>query len=597
MKRIIFFGLLFSFLGLKAQEQATISGELKKWHKVTLDFVGPEVSESDEFNPFFNYRLNVNFTHSESGKSYMVPGYFAADGDAANSSATSGQVWRVHFAPDEVGVWAYEVQFRKGKWVAVSDRDTPGVSGEFMDGAKGQFMIEASDKTGRDFRAKGRLDYVGGQYLQFQETKDYFLKQGPDAPENFLSYVDFDGTFHNDGHKDHLVKKWEAHLVDWKEGDPTWQGGKGKAIIGAMNYLAEKKLNSVSFLTMNIVGDDQNVFPYVDYDTYDRFDVSKLDQWEILFEHADRLGLFLHFKTMEMENQGLLDHGGVGAYTKLYYRELIARYSHHLALNWNMCEENGDWVKNHKTPPQFKYERLSMAGYFHDHDPYQHHIVIHNGNMFEDILGSNSMYTGLSIQTHHEDFHLVHPWVIEWRNKSVEAGKPWAIAVDEPGDAQHSLMPDKDDPSHDVARKNALWGGMMAGAWGLEWYFGYKHDHSDLTCEDYRSRDAFWDQCVIALDFFNSLPFWEMQPADQLIDNGNYVFAKPGEIYVVYFKTGEKSKLDLSAAQGELEGRWFNPRSGDYLKKTIKVKGGSSVELTGPKKDDDQDWTLLLTKK
>ena len=76
-----------------------ISGELKKWHKVTLTFDGPASSEEEEFNPFMNYRFNVEFTHEASGKKFMVPGYFAADGDAGNSSATSGNKWRVHFAP------------------------------------------------------------------------------------------------------------------------------------------------------------------------------------------------------------------------------------------------------------------------------------------------------------------------------------------------------------------------------------------------------------------------------------------------------------------------------------------------------------------
>ena len=121
---------------------------------------------------------------------------------------------------------------------------------------------------------------------------------------------------------------------------------KVKIMIGAVNYLASKGMNVFSFITMNIQGDDRNVFPYVDYNTYDRFDVSKLDQWEIVFEHGEKLGMFLHFKTLEAENQGLLDNGGVGLYTKLYYRELIARFGHHLALNWNLCEETGDWQKS-----------------------------------------------------------------------------------------------------------------------------------------------------------------------------------------------------------------------------------------------------------
>ncbi|MCG8515217.1 MAG: DUF5060 domain-containing protein, partial [Halanaerobiales bacterium] len=462
MKHLLLFFILAIAFNAKSQQ---VSGELKKWHKVTITFDGPDTGELDEYNPFLNYRLNVTFTHPASGKAYKVPGYFAADGNAANTSADSGNKWRVHFTPDETGQWTYKADFRKGLWVAVSEKKDPGEGGKFMDGASGDFVVKDSDKNGRDFRSKGRLEYVGERYLKFAETGQYFLKSGPDAPENLLAYADFDGTFHEDGHKDNFVKTWEAHLKDWNEGDPTWKEGKGKAIIGALNYLAAEGMNAFSFLTLNIMGDDQNVFPYINYDTFDRMDVSKLDQWEILFEHADKLGLFLHFKTQEVENQGLLDGGGVGVQRKLYYRELIARFGHHLALNWNLGEENGDWVKNHKTPPQFKYQRLAMAQFFHDHDPYRHHIVIHNGNKFDDLLGKDSKLTGVSLQTHRADFAAVHSEVIKWIDKSKKAGKPWAVAVDEPGDAQHSLVPDKDDPEHNLARQNALWGALTAGAW------------------------------------------------------------------------------------------------------------------------------------
>jgi hypothetical protein len=82
-----------------------ISGELKMWHKVSLTFDGPETSETDDFNPFMNYRFNVTFSHPASGKEYLVPGYFAADGNAGNSSAETGNKWRVHFATDETGTW------------------------------------------------------------------------------------------------------------------------------------------------------------------------------------------------------------------------------------------------------------------------------------------------------------------------------------------------------------------------------------------------------------------------------------------------------------------------------------------------------------
>ena len=578
--------------------QTEISGELKQWHKVTLTFKGPESSETAEVNPFFDYRLNVKFSHASSGKTYLVPGYFAADGDAGNSGADAGDRWRVHFAADETGEWTYNVDFRKGRFAAVSENKNTGESGEYMDGETGNFSIAPSDKSGVDFRGKGRLQYVNEHYLRFAGSGEYFLKCGADAPENFLAYANFDGTFHNDGHKDELVKTWDAHLKDWKEGDPAWKDGKGKAMIGALNYLASEGMNAFSFLTLNIKGDDQNVFPYIDYDTYDRMDVSKLDQWEMVFEHGQEKGLFLHFKTQEAENQGLLDGGGLGAYRSLYYRELIARFGHHLALNWNMGEEIGGWMKNSQTPPQFKQQRLAMARYFYEHDPYRHHVVIHNGAPFNDILGHESTYTGISLQTHHENFDLVHPDVLKWRRLSLEAGKMWAIAVDEPGDAQHSLLPDSDNPEHDLARQNGLWGAFTAGAWGLEWYFGYKHDHSDLSCQDWRSRDLFWDQCRYALEFFNNneIPYWRMEPSDGISSTG-YCFVSPQDVYVLFIPSGGTADLQLGI--GSYEVKWFDPRNGGALQdgSVKQVEGCGIVNIGKAPFELEKDWVVLVRNK
>lgn len=590
--------LLFQFTPAQSTE---VSGELKKWHKITLLFTGPQSSELEKDNPFFNYQLNVTFNHAQSGKSYVIPGYYAADGDAGNTQAESGNVWKAHFSPDETGNWTYKVSFMKGKWAALRDPEKLDTGG-FMDGEKGSFQVIASDKSGRDFRAKGRLCYNGQRYLRFQETQEYFLKCGSDAPENFLAYEGFDGNFKNDGHKDDLIKTWEAHLKDWKEGDPTWSGGRGKEIIGAVNYLASKGLNSVSFLTMNIGGDDRNVFPYIDYNTWDRFDCSKLDQWEVIFEHADKIGLFLHFKTMEVENQGLLDNGGVGMYTKLYYRELIARFGHHLALNWNLCEETGDWVKKPATFPFYDAERLALANYVSGIDPYNHHLVIHNGTWYDGLYGSNSAFTGASLQTNKTDFSQVHPWTLKILRDSEATGKKWAVACDEPGDAQHSLIPDAEDPNHNDARKNGLWGAMMAGAWGTEWYFGYAHPHSDLTAQDYRSRDLFWDQGRICLSFFkdHNVKFWEMESNDELISTeGDYCLAKPGSSYVVFLKNGGESYLDVKNNTGEYSIKWYNPRKGGKLLngKTKKIKGSGKLSLGLPPIEKNMDWVALIRKK
>lgn len=605
---------------IAAHHEPEITGELKKWHKVTLTFVGPGTAETADPNPFFQYRMNVRFDHAKSGKSYTVPGYFAADGDAGNTSATSGDKWRVHFAPDAVGEWTYSVSFYDYRYVSVSERETPTDKAETVDphGSTGSFTVVESDKTGRDLRGKGRLDVGDDRYLRFAQTGEIFFKLGPDAPENLLAYADFDGTFHNDGHgitqddtivENEGVKTWEPHLKDWKKGDPTWGAGRGKALIGAVNYLASKGLNAFSFLTLNINGDDRNVFPYIDYDTLDRMDVSKLDQWEVVFEHATKQGMFLHFKMSEAENQGLLDGGGLGAHRRLYYRELIARFGHHLALNWNVGEEIGEWQGSPKSPPLYTQQKIAIAEYFYNHDPYRHHVVIHNGNWFDDIYGV-SKFTGISLQTNKRDFSRVHGQTLRVLEESAAAGKIWPVAVDEPGDASYSLLPDNLNFDHDNARKNALWGGLMAGAWGLEWYFGYKNPESDLTCQDWRSRDNFWNQCKFALNFFNSnkLAYEKMKNHDELIvDNpptresgeGDYCLAEPGQTYIVFIKDGDEVSLKLEKGSYNLE--WYNPRKGGDLQsgsvESIRARSRGEHSLGTPPESDGKDWVALLTKR
>jgi hypothetical protein len=469
-----------------------------------------------------------------------------------------------------------------------------------MDGAEGTFTVAASDKTGHDNRAKGRLTYDGTRYLKYAETGKPMFKVGPDSPENFLSYADFDGTFHADGHKDTLVKTWEPHLRDWREGDPTWQGGKGRAIIGAVNYLAAKGLNAFSFLTLNIVGDDQNVFPFINYDTHDRFDCSKLDQWEVVMAHAGKLGMFLHFKLLEQECQGLLDNGAIGAYTRLYYREMLARFGHHLALNWNLGEESGDWAKDHKTPPMNTTQRLAAAEYFHQNDPYHHHVVLHNPPAFDDILGRDSKYTGVSVQAGSRAFADVHDKALKWITDSKNAGKQWAVAVDESGGAQDGVLLEKDDPNHDTARINGLWGAYMAGTWGCEFYFGYGHPHSDLTCQDFRSRDLFWDQCRHLLTFFEShhASVTQSENHDEFVQKGDYCLAVPGRFYVVFLRNGTGT-LDLTGQPGRYTVKWFDPRQGGSLQlgAITEVEGGARRTLSGAPSDPVKDWAVVIERK
>ena len=590
----------------------TVSGEPRKWHKLTLAFDGPAHNEADvDPNPFLDYRLNVTFTHPGTGRSYTVPGYFAADGNAAETSATAGNQWKVHFRPDETGEWNYSTSFRRGANVAVSTSASAGTAQPIVDGLSGSLTIAASNKSGDDFRARGRLEYVGERYLRFAETGDYFVKGGSDAPENFLAYEDFDNTPNNGSRR----KSWSPHADDWNPGNPSWQGGKGTEMIGALNYLASEEANAFSFLTMNINGDDKNVYPYVTTSDFKHFDVSKLDQWEIVFEHAQTLGLYLHFKTQETENDQLLDGGELGVDRKLYYRMLVARFGHHLALNWNLGEEHDIWQElNDPNNTRVK----AYAQYLRDVDPFDHHIVIHTypgqqNQVYNPLLGNQSLLTGASVQTGYSN---VYRDTKKWVDASLAAGKPWVVANDEQGNADTGVPPDlgyvdpitgetyqgKNSDGNTVSvtqndiRKKTLWGNLMAGGAGVEYYYGYKLPQSDLSLQDYRSRDQMWDYTRYALQFFNQyLPFAEMTSNASLVSNG-WCLAKAGEVYAIYLENGGTTTVNLGNDGATYNVQWYNPRTGGNLQAgTVPtVTASGSVSIGNPPSATNQDWVALL---
>jgi hypothetical protein len=621
-----------------------ISGELRQWHKVTLTLNGPQAGETDSSpNPFTDYRMTVTFTHESGSPRYEVPGYFAADGDAANTSASSGNKWRVHLSPDKTGRWNWRASFLSGPGVAI----TPGAAGQAVapvDGATGSFEITASNKSAPDFRAKGRLQYVGKHYLRFAGSGEYFLKAGPDSPETLLAYEDFD----NPRTLKTAIHAYAPHVQDWKTGDPTWAKTKGKALIGAINYLASKGVNAMSFMPYTAGGDGDNVWPFVDRDDKFHYDASKLDQWQIVFDHAQAKGIYLHFKLQEQENDdgtggggggrggrgaapagaapegrgaggrgagpaapcpvpASLDCGDTGRERRLYLRELVARFGYELALNWNMGEEN----------TQTTVQQRAMAQYIHDVDPYDHIVVVHTfPNQQEDVyqphLGQ-TLLQGLSLQN---SWNAAHQQTTRWVRGSAAAGVPWVVANDEQGSASTGVPPDPGYPGftgkdnqgntvqslHDI-RKLTLWGNLMGGGAGVEYYFGYVLPDNDLTLENFRSRDKSWDYARIALGFFRDekIPFWDMTNADLLVgnptnDNSVFCFAKAGEVYLVYLPNGGSAALDLAGVTGQFNVSWFDPRSGGALKRgsVASVKAGGKAALGMPPGSPEEDWLVVV---
>ena len=561
-----------------------VTGELKIWHRVTVTFDGPQTSETAQPNPFSDYRLTVTFTHDASGATYVVPGFYAADGNAAETSATSGNKWRVHFTPDREGAWTYTASFRTGPYIAVELDPLAGTPTSF-DGATGTFVVGPTDKTGVDHRGKGMLRYAGKHHFQFAGSGEYYRKVAPDSPENLLAFADFDGTYDTDcaGEGiDGTIHEYPMHVADWQAGDPSWQGGKGKGLIGALNYLSSVGISSTYFLTYNLdTGDGCDVWPWAGDSERERFDVSKLAQWEIVFTHMDAKGIQLHVILTERENaKALGPDDGLNDVRKLYYRELVARFSHHLALQWNIGEENtnGDTKK------------IEFANYIRSLDPYDHPITVHTSDskaytFYEALLGESS-FEATSLQADIAEYNAL---AIYYRTESAAAGREWAVYADE-------QAPNAGNSRADELRQLGLWGNLMGGGAGVEWF-----TTDDLTLEDFRFYDILWEQMGYARHFFQTyLPFAEMEPANERTAlASDYVLAAEPNVYAVYLPAGGSVALDVGGSTGDTYTvAWYNPREGGALLagSVGTVAGGGVRDLGSPPFDETLDWAILVQK-
>jgi hypothetical protein len=149
----------------------------------------------------------------------------------------------------------------------------------------------------------------------------------------------------------------------------------------------------------------------------------------------------------------VLDSGALGLYRKLYYRELVARFGHHLALIWNLGEEN----RNTDT------ERKAFAQYIRAVDPYDHPITHHTmmgaaATSYTSSLGY-PYFEATSIQGSATSYN--HN-AINLRLRSRDAGRPWAIYGDEQSPA---LKSDMSNVGHCERRRCGATSWVAAPAW------------------------------------------------------------------------------------------------------------------------------------
>ena len=494
---------------VEAEEEKNLGhlGVFSKWSKVEFVLQGPQTSATDEAENPFKIAIDVTFSGPD-GESFVVPAFYDGDG----SGGHSGNVWKVRFSADTIGTWNFSS--------ASSDL--------LLAGYRGTFDVTASqdcqpyERGGLpNLACSGRLRYEEGkQYLKFADG-GYWVKGGIDDPENFIGSA-FD----------------------------SWQQAKD-----AVDFLSERGVNSIYFVTNNITpGDRNDTWPWLG-DTAreakrqsDRFDVVKLQEWESFFDYVQRKGIVLHFILDDDSAWNEYDH-------HLYYRELVARFSHHPALIWNIGEEANENYWNS--------EQIRLAKLIRRLDPYGHPVTIHRkprwpflGEMAFDLTsiqpGDGAGEFAAMLES---DLNRI---VREHLNSGIEAGRPIPVMIDETPRVRRV-----NEDTRFIMRSKILYPIYLAGG-GFELHFHDAYGQGGtLTIEQLA---PMLQEMQYARRFLESVPFHEMESCNELLGDrdGNYCFGKTGEVYAIYTATGAALEVDLSAMGAEVWLQWFDPETGVF---------------------------------
>lgn len=410
---------------------------------------------------------------------------------------------------------------------------------KMLDGYEGSFTITIQRPDSPGFYKSGRLEYTGTaanqiRYLKFRDGP-YWLKAGCDDPENFLG----DSSYYDSPDK-------RKHAID---------------------YLSRKGVNSLYIMTHNIDGDNNDVWPWLgdtpgaaklNAVTNARFNIAKLKEWRELFEYMQIRGVVPYIVLED-------DSAWTGYDHKRYYQEMIARFGDLPALLFNFGEEYDENYSLRKA--------LSFMQILKDIDPYNHPRGIHNVNAPKRKYVNAPQIDFTAIQTKGSDPLGHNAIAVDWINKCIRLNK-------------RVLMVGFDEPRPLMDRKG-WWSAYMAG--------GVWEVHVDKPYDrPFSAWERAWAELGGAKTFIETLPFWEMEPKNDLIREGKaFCLAKVGEAYALYLPFGGEVTVNLVIGIN-YDYAWWNP--GNNIKGSFenegRVAGGFQV-FNPPGKGD---WALRIVR-
>ncbi len=501
-------------------------------------------------NPFTDVELKVRFSHEESGKTISVDGFY--DGDST---------WRIRFMPLDPGRWSYETQ--------------SGDSG--LNSKRGSLLCSESEK-----------DYLHGPLL----AEGYHFR-------------------HVDGTRRLVVS---TRLSCQFSSPELW-----KPIV---SFLKESRINRVFFIMGGVAGIVKELYGQgsdgksVDFSRFKVERFRAIDRFIDTFRQADILAspYFYYFNDGEQRNMTVEDD-------RAYIRYGMARFGAYCNV-FPVLSNEVDQKFSHRGGPAYdprSYEwAAEMGRLMREKAVFGIPVTVHNP--MENWNATNPGF-----------YTLLLDWPFPWadcmlRQMQVGAlGLTERIADDVPeqtiprgvpyGDgerafpgfynprsfARHSAMLQSlrrfnvpvinEEPGYEMqglhsegtthavgswnsqtseSMLSTLWTATLAGAYTV-WGNPETYQVDDPLPG---MQNSVVPQYIRVLhDFVSRLPYWEMEPADDLVSpvevivegepyRTNFCLTKKGEVYLIYATYGRAGRISLAKGNTYRITR-LNPRTGD----------------------------------
>ena len=494
------------------------------------------VSAPHAANCFNDVAFTGRFELANGDKAWLVDGFCDSDG---------GSVFRMRFMPPATGEYRYVVEYRQG-----NDRRT----------TRGSFQAVAGHRRGPI-----RVDQTYRWHFIWEGTGEHYFFNGTTA--YWLMGWSDEKVIESSIERLHRLKINRMRVT---------VAGRTNVFYGEPVMLGK---NWTVFLTPWPAQLPEDIFhPGFDYT---RFFVPYWQKFDRMLRMARDRDMIVSL-VLDM-NDSRTHPASASEDEKRFFRYAVARFGAFSNITWDL----GDDLDQYRTP-SWTHQTGEMI---EELDPYHHLATSHPvSNSHQDRTADWFGFT--SFQEWSRDQHT---FMLFQRRKQRALGRIIPQTNEEYGYEDHYPLWSQGPGSESAdALRRTAWDIVMAG--------GYQ-----TTGETARRGTNVWpdtgggwmngrgDGTMTMLqgyshmvDFFTSFEWWKAEPHDELVNEGTYCLAKPGEIYVAYLPHGGKVTIRLK--NGTYSAGWFNPSNGE----TISLTHVTGTLWTSPQAPDDNDWVLRL---